>query len=175
MFCDQNLDVFPNHSLNNNNSLCKPLHSALLSASNKLVVWLGALHALFALAHPVCGPEVPSHASVSGGAEGSAGASGLHNRILANSVPVADLDLPLEHAGVSGSATVAATPAPALILTSTGGGCLRITPAIVVVGVVTVELTSLDAITIGGALSLSLSLGNVTGLVTAADVFTLGP
>ena len=77
--------------------------------------------------------------------------SRLHLLIPPSFVPVAEHDLLLEDAGVSWGATVAATPAPALILTGAGGGCLRVAPAIVVVGVVTVELTSFNAPAIGGA------------------------
>ena len=127
------------------------------------------------MAHSIPGPEVPSNAFCSGGAEISASLSRLHLLIPPSFVPVAEHDLLLEDAGVSRGATVAATPAPALILSSTGVSCLRVTPAIVVVCVVTVELTSFNAPAIGGALSLGLSLGMVAGLVTTADVFTLGP
>ena len=149
--------------------------SALLGASDKVLVGLGALQALLAVAHPIPGPEVPSNAFCSGGAEISASLSRLHLHIPPSLVPVTEHDLILEDAGVSRGATLAATPAPALILSSTAVGCLWITPAIVVVCVVTVKLTSLDAIAIGGALSLGLSLGMVSSLVTGADVLTLGP
>ena len=113
------------------------LYSALLGASRR---WARCTRgSSCAAAHTVCGSPVPSNALFMLETEISASLSRLDLHIPPSSVTVADL-----------------------ILTSAAGGCLRITPAI---GVITLELASLNAIAVGGALSLGLGLRMVSGLV----------
>ena len=108
VYCGQNLNIFSNHPI------CLSIdNAALLGPSDKVVVGLGALRALLPLALAVSCPEVPGHAPVSGGAQGSALLSRLQILILPDSISVADLDVLLEDAGVDRGAALPAAPAPA--------------------------------------------------------------